>query len=296
MYMTRKLLRALKFSLLSGMLLLRGVSDAQLPDTAQLPINYDYNYIENDTALSHLKLYFQESRDSVNRPLRILYIGDSHVKSGFYAETVAMLFDSIIRHYTANVIVHDSDSTVVKLKVMAKNGAMAKTILQSVYVDTVVQQFNPDLVVVSLGTNEAYNHVNMDTIAWYQESLIQQIFRDAPDCDLLLTTPGDGMKRHYQRVRISKKRRRYKTIVHYEVNDYLVDVVDYYVQIPERMDAAVWNFYPVMGGEESIRDWNRLGYAQGDMIHLTREGYRLQARLLVEALMESITGKSIVEE
>jgi len=294
--MTRKLLLALKFSLLSGMLLLRGVTEAQIPDTARLPINYDYNYIENDTALSHLKKFFLESKDSVSRPLRILHIGDSHVKSGYYAETFAMLFDSILRNYAAKVIVHDSDSSVVKLLVMAKNGAMAKTILQSVYVDTVVQNFNPDLVIVSLGTNEAYNHVSLDTIAWYQETLIQQIFRDAPECDILLTTPGDGLKRYYQKVRISKKRRWFRKVVHFETNDYLVDVIDYYDQIPERMDVAVWNFYPVMGGEDSIRDWNRSGFAQGDMIHLTREGYRLQARLLMGALMETLTGQQKVQE
>jgi len=278
------------------MLLLRGVSEAQLPDTAQLPINYDYNYIENDTALSHLKKFFIESKDSVSRPLRILHIGDSHVKSGYYAETFAILIDSIIRNYTAKIIVHDSDSSVVKLKVMAKNGAMARTILQSVYSDTVVQNFNPDLVIISLGTNEAYNHMSLDTISWYQENLIQQVFRDAPDCDILLTTPGDGLKRYYQKVRISKKRRRYKKVVHFEPNDYLVDVIDYYDRIPERMDVAVWNFYPVMGGEESIRDWNRLGFAQGDMIHLTREGYRLQARLLISAIMESLNRKQFDEE
>ncbi|NVO20554.1 MAG: hypothetical protein HXX13_12710 [Bacteroidetes bacterium] len=277
------------------MLLLRAVSEAQLPDTALLPINYDYNYIENDTALSHLKSFILESKDSVSRPFRILHIGDSHVKSGYYAETFARLFDSIIRNYTSKVIVHDSDSSVVKLLVMAKNGAMAKTILQSVYVDTIVQNFNPDLVIVSLGTNEAYNHVSMDTIAWYQEVLIEQIFRDAPDCDVLLTTPGDGLKRYYQKVRISKKRRRYKKVVHFEVNDYLVDVIDYYDHIPERMDVAVWNFYPVMGGEEAIREWNRKGYAQGDMIHLTKIGYQLQARLLMEAIMESVNGQAIKE-
>jgi lysophospholipase L1-like esterase len=294
--MTRKLLRALKFSLLSGMLLLRGVSEAQLPDTTQLPINYDYNYIENDTALSHLKTFFLESKDSVSRPLRILHIGDSHVKSGYFAETFAMLIDSILRNYTAKVIVHDSDSSVVKLKVMAKNGAMARTILQSVYIDTVVQNFNPDLVIISLGTNEAYNHLSLDTISWYQENLIQQVFRDAPDCDILITTPGDGLKRYYQKVRISKKRKRYRKVVHFETNDYIFDVVDFYEKIPERMDVAVWNFYPVMGGEESIRDWNRLGLAQGDMIHFTREGYRLQARLLSAAIMDVLNGKKIAEE
>lgn len=275
------------------MLLYRVASDAQVPE---LPLNLDYNYIENDTALSHLKQYINDSRDSVTRPFRLLHIGDSHVKSGFYAETFAILMDSLIRTYTSKVIQHDSDSTVVKLKVMAKNGAMAKTILQSVYSDTIVQQFNPDLVIISLGTNEAYNKLQPDTLAWYQESLIQQVFRDAPDCDILITTPGDGLKKYYTRVRVSKKKKRYKRVAHYEVNEYLTDVIDYYLGLPERMDVAVWNFYPVMGGEESIREWNKAGYAQGDMIHLTREGYRMQARLLMMAVTDSLNGKNRTEE
>ena len=273
------------------MLLLLVVCKAQLPDTTQLPINYDYNYIENDTALSHLRNYFEENRDTVRRPLRILHIGDSHVKSGYFAESFTSLMDSVIRNYAAHVIVHDSDSSVVKLMVVAKNGAMAKTILNQVYSDTLVQQFNPDLVIISLGTNEAYNHVNMDTLSFYHEALIQQVFSDAPDCDILVTGPGDGLKRYYTKVRISRKKRRYRTVVNYVVNDYLVDVVEYYSSLTEKMDVAVWSFFPVMGGEDSIRDWNRKGFAQKDMIHLTKEGYRLESRLLLNAVMDSVIPK-----
>jgi lysophospholipase L1-like esterase len=207
-----------------------------------------------------------------------------------------MLMDSVLRNYTKRVIVHDSDSTVVQLKVMARNGAMAKTILQSVYVDTIVQNFNPDLVIVSLGTNEAYNHLGMDTLSMYHEMLIQQIFMDAPNCDILITTPGDGMKRYYTRVRVSKKKRRYRKVMHFENNEYLLDVIEYYNQLPEKMDVATWNFYPVMGGEGSIMEWSNKGYAQKDMIHLTREGYRLQAKLLLNAFMESINGPAKTTE
>jgi len=204
--------------------------------------------------------------------------------------------DSVIRNYTSRVIVHDSDTTVVKLKVMAKNGAMAKTILQSVYNDTVVQQYNPDLVIVSLGTNEAYNKLTLDSLAWYHEMLIAQIYRDAPNGDVLITTPPDGLKKYYTRVRISKKKKRYKRVAHYQVNEYLSDVLEYYSQLPEKMDIAVWNFFAVMGGEESIRDWNKQGYAQGDMIHLTRQGYRLQARLLTDAITQTLNPQGNKEE
>ncbi len=276
--------------------MLRVDCKGQLPDTVALPVNYDYNYIENDGALLHVNQCLLSFRDSVTRPFRILHIGDSHVKSGFFAETFADLLDSVIRSTTSKLSLQYPDSTAVLLKVMAKNGAMAKTILQSVYNDTVVQQFNPDLVIISLGTNEGYNRLSLDSLSLYQESLIEQVFRDAPSCDILLTTPGDGLKRHYSKVRISKKRRRYRTVVTYSNNDYLPEVINYYINIPERIDVAVWNFYAVMGGEESIREWHKEGFAQRDMIHLTRQGYQLQARLLLNAFIQELDDNQNREE
>jgi lysophospholipase L1-like esterase len=272
------------------MFLLHATCEAQIPDSLQLPLNYDYNYIDHDTSLSHLKQFFLEGKDSISRPLRILHIGDSHVKSGYFGETFAMLLDTFLRQYTAKVIVHDSDSSAVQIKIMAKNGAMAKTILQSVYSDTIVSNFSPDLVIISLGTNEAYNGLSPDTLACYHEALIEQVFRDAPGCDILITTPGDGLKKYYTKVRVSKKKKRYRKVVHYRTNEYLMDVIEYYKGLPEKMDVAVWDFFPVMGGEESIKDWCNRGFAQKDMIHLTKSGYQLQARLLFEAVTDSLKG------
>jgi lysophospholipase L1-like esterase len=48
--------------------------------------------------------------------------------------------------------------------------------------------------------------------------------------------------------------------------------------------AAFWDFYTIMGGWNSIKKWHMAGLAKKDKIHLTRDGYRLQADMLFEAL------------
>jgi lysophospholipase L1-like esterase len=46
----------------------------------------------------------------------------------------------------------------------------------------------------------------------------------------------------------------------------------------------VWDLFEVMGGLNSIYTWDQAGLAKSDKIHLTREGYRLQANMLFHAI------------
>jgi lysophospholipase L1-like esterase len=55
-------------------------------------------------------------------------------------------------------------------------------------------------------------------------------------------------------------------------------------RLARRNQAAVWDFHAVMGGQGSIYRWMRDGLANRDGVHLTREGYALQARWLGDAL------------
>lgn len=260
---------------------------AQTADQGEPIYTETENYLYNDAALVHTFDYFDSLYYGM-RPFRIAHIGDSHVKSGFYAESFASLMDSLIKRKINPALLLDSAYKMVDLLVVAKNGAMAKTILESVYDDTAMSYFNPDLTIISLGTNEAYNNLGMDTLAANNETLIRRVMRTAPNSDILITTPGDSQKRYYTKVRISKKKRRYRTITNYTKNSYLPAVVDYYAGLNEKMPVAVWNFYNVMGKEGAIMTWIDAGYAQPDRVHLNRQGYRLQARLLFNALDKSL--------
>jgi lysophospholipase L1-like esterase len=62
---------------------------------------------------------------------------------------------------------------------------------------------------------------------------------------------------------------------------------DVMLRLSASENVAVWDTYGVMGGEGSIKLWERAGLAQRDRIHLKREGYVLLGDLLFTALTET---------
>jgi hypothetical protein len=57
--------------------------------------------------------------------------------------------------------------------------------------------------------------------------------------------------------------------------------------LADKHGAAVWDLFEIMGGLGSIKSWEDAGLAKSDYIHLTRQGYYLQAELLFQAFMQS---------
>ncbi|MEL6847920.1 MAG: GDSL-type esterase/lipase family protein [Bacteroidota bacterium] len=132
-----------------------------------------------------------------------------------------------------------------------------------------VGALEPDLIIVSLGTNEAANRA-FGRRAFYQaiDEMIYQINQYAPHAAILFTTPPDAYyarQRHNSNVELAR------------------DVLQEYAF---NHDLACWNFYDIMGGTDAIQDWHKEGLAQPDHLHLTQEGYELQGDLLFEALIK----------
>ena len=59
------------------------------------------------------------------------------------------------------------------------------------------------------------------------------------------------------------------------------------MRLAQKYDGAVWDLFEIMGGIGSIKSWQNAGLAKSDKIHLTNEGYRLQADLMYQAFLES---------
>ena len=58
-------------------------------------------------------------------------------------------------------------------------------------------------------------------------------------------------------------------------------------ELAEKHNAAVWDFYEVMGGFNSIATWEKYRLAKRDKIHLTTIGYKLVGDLLFEAFLNA---------
>jgi hypothetical protein len=147
------------------------------------------------------------------------------------------------------------------------NGAKFKHYLVSKYFFEQIPQLSPDLIIISLGTNEAMDDPNIDkSLSKQVEEFIEQLKKYNPDVPILLTTPSDFYK---------KKTRR---------NPGVEEVVSI-VRDGTHNKAALWDSYEISGGKHSADKWRKFGLLQTDGIHSAKEGYELQGKLLFQALM-----------
>jgi lysophospholipase L1-like esterase len=150
------------------------------------------------------------------------------------------------------------------------NGADVGSVLRCDLFESELRVVDPDLVIISLGANDAYTRAFAEgTFESNLKTLVNLVRRAAPGCSVLLTTPGDGFRQ-----------RRYPN------RNYVV-AREVIMSLAKSMDLGVWDFFTVMGGEGSIVEWYRHGLATYDKLHLTREGYWLQGDMLYEALMRA---------
>jgi lysophospholipase L1-like esterase len=129
----------------------------------------------------------------------------------------------------------------------------------------------PNLVILSFGTNDAYvpeKNFNSQKVKARYRSIINQIREANPQASILITTPPD----HFFKKKMPNPNQR--------------EIVKIIYEIASESKVAIWDLYTIMGGKNAIVNWAQLGYARGDYIHFTKEGYLLQGRLLHEALMQ----------
>lgn len=239
------------------------------------PVFTGSNVLQNTEGLKAIAGKVETISDS-NAHLRILHLGDSHVKSGFFSEAFV---DSLNSFFSQALNKPD----FLRLTVMAKNGATSKHFLEDVYNAEEVQNMHPDIIIVSLGTNEAQNLYSQNDLQLYFTQLLTQIKKDAPDAALVFTTPGDAFRKT---TRTIKKKKRYYTVTGFTANNTLTSVVGFIKDFAEKNGAAYWDWYAVMGGRGAIARWVGHGYANMDRIHLLEKGYNLQAWLLASAFIK----------
>lgn len=129
---------------------------------------------------------------------------------------------------------------------------------------------NPDLIIISLGTNDGFTRdFNPEIYKRNYISLITIIRNACPEADLLLTVPND--------VLIKKKRSNKNTSLQEDV----------IYQLASSYECAVWNFFRVMGGHNSVPLWYINGLMQRDRVHFTVPGYQIKGELLLDAILKS---------
>ena len=217
-----------------------------------------------------------EAADSVYRPIKISPLGFAEFTFAYEVTQLTVKLQKTNAkqyHFTLQGISLENNRPGLQYASLGVNGAEVTSFLRNPALEENLKALNPDLIIISLGTNDSYGR-NFDPVYFKQNygTLLQRIRRAAPNTSILLTTPGD-------------------CYLHYKYPNYSTGKAVLKIhELAEETGCAVWDFYRVMGGLRSVVKWQYNGLATKDRVHLTGKGYKLQGELLFEALMRNYLG------
>lgn len=154
------------------------------------------------------------------------------------------------------------------------NGGNCDTMLRSAYLHKQLERVQPDLVIISLGTNDSSTPLfRRADFAARLEALLNKIREITPHSAILLTTAPDS---DYPRLRRRPAR----------PNPNMSAVRDVIAETAAARGCSYWDLFTLMGGPGSMRLWRESALANYDNIHFTKEGYLRQGRMLLDALIK----------
>ena len=134
----------------------------------------------------------------------------------------------------------------------------------------------PDLIIVSLGTNEAFGgRFNKSGFVSQMDAMVTELKSHNPNAVIMLTTPAE--------VYIKKKARRKRMVSAPNRNCDLV--ADAIVEYASAHHLPVWDMNRITGGEGSAKTWLSHDFLRPDRIHFTEAGYAIQGDLFFKSFI-----------
>lgn len=215
----------------------------------------DYTQIRFDRDLNGVRIYFDSAGD-----LTLFGVGLSGRRPGVYYH------------------------------VIGNNGATYDTYNRIAKVGEGISAFDPSLVIISLGTNEAFGRFDKKSFKESMNRLVTNIRTANPEAVLLLVTPMECQRSHYTSVtkyvtgRKKKKRRKTVKVKSYQPNSNIAEVREAILDYAKHNHIAVYDWYTVAGGSGASAKWINDGLFSTDRVHHSMKGYHLQGELLYLAL------------
>jgi lysophospholipase L1-like esterase len=222
-----------------------------------------YNLVVKDSLGNYLAYVGPYTYESKNTSRIILPFATHHIEFQTLKSTPSqnqfVLFGMNLENSKPGVIDHATGG----------NGAKVKHYVEAAYFAEQTKELVPDLIIISLGTNEAIEYPYVDPGFKDQlNTLINQLKDNNPNAQFLLTTGMDFYK---------KKTRR---------NPGVEVIRDKLIEYATENNLAYWDLYTSAGGKHIADEWKKNNLIQPDGIHFTKAGYELQGSLLYEALIK----------
>lgn len=122
---------------------------------------------------------------------------------------------------------------------------------------------SPDLVIISFGTNEAFDEVPAEKFIAQIDLLMQNVRNMCPNASIMVTTPPTSLLKRGELNRHS---------------------LEYSTRLIQRTDVPLWDLYSFTGGLEGAKDPKAIQIGS-DNVHYTAQGYTDQGRAFINALL-----------
>jgi lysophospholipase L1-like esterase len=267
---------------LSGLTLFQNEPGTQLKIkiSNQENLNYGFNKISvlQDSRKPHLPIAFCDSlsckmavlepkQQSTNQ-IETIHLGQTYHETTLIFEAAdssaenpySLLYGFIFENSDSGILYHTVGINGAEFRHYAKQENFVQQ----------TQWVKPDLIIFSMGTNEAFSPAfKKEDFLVQIDSLVSSIKKINPHSSILFTTPGDAMRR----VKYKNPRNKIagKTIIDYATEK----------------NYAYWNLFEIMGGYGSIQKWYAKKLTAKDKLHLNRRGYELQGELFAKALIKA---------
>lgn len=235
-------------------------------------ISYTYNRLKvfHEPTIYNLKVI---TADSAYSPVSYNELGYSDFV--FDSEMDSMLLQiSLPADTTGSFVLQgfsfDNDNPGVVYNAIGVNGARLDSYLKcELYADH-MKALEPDLVIFSIGTNDAYTrHFNETKYRTDYIELINRTREAIPGVSILLTVPNDS---YLYRKYVNKNTAKMEKIIY---------------ELAKEYHCAVWDFYKIMGGFNSAQIWYNYKLMKYDRVHFNRQGYLLKGDLLFSAFLKN---------
>ena len=164
----------------------------------------------------------------------------------------------------------ENDQAGVVYNAAGVAGARYRDFLRNDFFIEQLPLFTPDLVIISLGTNESYDPLFTEaSFRQIVDSMFTMIEERIPNTSVLIALPSENY--------------RVKNGVA-TVNQRIPIITNILREQSQKHGFAVWDLFEAMGGEGSMLEWKKAGLVNEDHIHYLKKGYNLQGELLFEAI------------
>lgn len=218
--------------------------------------------------------YDLEVRDEITNQIAQVFIEDDYARSYYFDRPVGNVTVKAQKNtaqqktLTLDGISLENELSGVVYHSIGVNGAKFMDFARAKYFSRQVADLEPDLVILSFGTNESQGATEPAYMRKTIDMLCTQILEYTPGARILLTTPADS----YLRGR--------------GLNPHMPEMSTVIREYAREKGYALWDMFEFTGGQNSSALWKTHGLMTSDSVHYTKYGYALQGKLLYQTLIK----------